>query len=322
MDDHLRGLIVREQSGFYWVEIPDEEGKVYQTRLRGKLMEEAQSSDLAAIGDRVTIQPSTNEDQDNIATIVHVDERDNVLARAVRTTGVRGSGGRERQQVIMANADQALFVFAVTFPNPDLPLLDRLLIVGETSAIPELYIIVNKTDLLPQEKVESRFRDYIDMGYQLLYVSAKEERGLDELRAVLKDKISVFTGPSGVGKSSLLNQMQQGLGRSVKSVSETSAEGVHTTRDSALIKLDQGGYIADTPGIRNVTIWDIEPEELDGYFRDIAQHVPDCRFNDCTHRREPGCAVRQAVKQGQVSKRRYKHYLVMREELEAAIAIY
>ena len=322
MENRLNGTIVREQSGFYWVEVPAEGGKVYQTRLRGKLMEDAQSTDIAAIGDQVTIQPSQNEDQNNIATIIEVHERRNVLSRAVRTTGNRGGGNRERQQVIIANADQALFVFAATYPNPNLPLLDRLLITGETSNIPDLYIVVNKLDLLPEEIAEQRFSDYTRMGYPVIYASAKTGDGVDELRAILKDKISVFTGPSGVGKTSLLNELQEGLGRSVKSVSETSSEGVHTTRDSALIKLDVGGYIADTPGIRNLTIWDIEPEELDGYFRDIAQFVPNCRFNDCTHSNEPGCAVRRAVKDGHVSKRRYKHYLVLREELEEAIAIY
>ena len=322
MENCLNGMIVREQSGFYWVEVPAEGGKVYQTRLRGKLMEDAQSADIAAIGDQVTIQPSTNEDQDNIGTIVEVQERRNMLSRAVRTSGNRGAGNHERQQVIMANADQALFVFAATHPNPNLPLLDRLLITGETSDIPALYIVVNKLDLLPEGIGEQRFSDYTRMGYSVIYTSAKTGVGLEEIHTLLKDKVSVFTGPSGVGKSSLLNELQDGLGRSVKSVSETSSEGVHTTRDSALIKLDAGGYIADTPGIRNLTVWDIEPEELDGYFRDIAPFVPDCRFNDCTHSNEPGCAVRRAVKSGHISKRRYKHYLVLREELEEAIAIY
>jgi ribosome biogenesis GTPase len=318
----LSGMIVREQSGFYWVEIPNQDDKIYQCRLRGKLMEAAQESDIAAIGDRVEIQVSENEDLDNIATIVTVHERKSVLARAVRTTGNRGAGAPERQQVMIANADQALFVFAATNPNPNFRILDRFLITGEASSIEHLYIVVNKTDLVPQEITEHRFSPYVQMGYDILYTSAKESIGIDRIRDLLHDRISVFTGPSGVGKTSLLNTIQPGLGRSVKSVSETSKEGVHTTRDSALIKLKNGGYIADTPGIRNLALWNMEPEELDGYMRDIAAYVPKCKFNDCTHRNEPGCAVRAGVKAGNIHKGRYKHYLTLREELEKALFVY
>lgn len=318
----LSGMIVREQSGFYWVVIPDQDDKIYQCRLRGKLMEEAQSSDIAAIGDRVQIQVSTNEDLDNIATIVTVDERVSVLGRAVRTTGNRGAGAAERQQVIIANADQALFVFAAANPNPNFRLLDRFLIAGEVSQIERLIIVINKTDLVPQELTDHRTAFYSRMGYEMLFTSVKDGRGIDTLKDMLRDKLSVFTGPSGVGKSSLLNTIQPGLGRAVKAVSKTSQEGMHTTRDSALVRLDEGGYIADTPGIRNLNMYNMEPEELDGYMRDIAPFVPLCKFNDCTHRNEPKCAVRQAVKDGHIHKPRYFHYLKLREELEAALEVY
>lgn len=318
----LHGMIVREQSGFYWVEVPDQDNKIYQCRLRGKLMEQAQESDLAAIGDRVTMQVSENEDSDNIGTITDVEERHSVLARAVRTTGNRGAGAAERQQVLIANADQALFVFAAAHPNPDFRLLDRFLIVGESSTIEHLHIIVNKCDLVPEDVSEKRFRFYREMGYDVLFTSAKSGQGIDALRAILHEKISVFTGPSGVGKSSLLNTIQPGLARAVKDVSEARKEGVHTTRDSALIKLAGGGYIADTPGIRNLNIYNMEPEEIDGYMRDIASYIQQCRFNDCTHRNEPGCAVRQAVKDGKIFPPRYKHYLLLRDELEDALAVY
>ncbi len=316
----LHGMIVREQSGFYWVEVPDQDNKIYQTRLRGKLMEQAQSSDIAAIGDRVTLQVSENEDLDNIGTITEVAPRQSVFSRAVRTSGLRGAGNREREQVLIANADQALFVFAATKPRPDLRILDRFLIVGEASHIENLYIVVNKIDLVPVEILNNHFKPYIDMGYQMLYTSAKNDIGVDQVRDLLHNKISVFTGPSGVGKTSLLNHIQPGLGRAVKQVSQSSGEGMHTTRDSALVKLEQGGYLADTPGIRNLNIWNMEPEELDGYMPDIAAHVPRCRFNNCTHHNEPGCAVRQAVVDGKIAKRRYKHYLVLRGELTDALA--
>ncbi len=317
----LDGMIVREQSGFYWVEVPDQDNKIYQTRLRGKLMEQAQSSDIAAIGDRVTIQLSENEDLDNIATIIRVAPRTSVLSRAVRTTGNRGAGAREREQVLIANADQALFVFAATHPTPNFRLLDRLLISGEASHIAHLMIVVNKIDLTAVDIIEAHFLPYSRMGYDMLYTSARTGENINTLKATLKGNISLFTGPSGVGKTSLLNAIQPGLGRAVKEVSRVHKEGIHTTRDSALIKLDVGGYLADTPGIRNLNIWNMEPEELDGYMPDIAEYVPNCRFNNCTHVSEPGCAVRQAVKDGIVAKRRYKHYLILREELQDALAV-
>ncbi len=317
-----KGMIIREQSGFYWVEVPEENHKVYQTRLRGKLMEEAQSSDIAAIGDCVTIAVSENEDLDNIGTITHVEPRKNVLSRAVRTVGNRGAGARERQQVIIANADQALFVFAATHPNPNLQMLDLFLITGEASGIDDLIIVINKTDLVPQEITEHRFADYIQMDYSIIFTSAKKGIGIDTLRDTLTDRVSVFTGPSGVGKSSLLNAIQPDLGRTVKAVSQARKEGVHTTRDSAMVKLAFGGYVADTPGIRNLSVWDIQPEELDNYFREMKSFVPDCKFSNCSHHTEPGCAVRRAVKHGLISKRRYKHYLVLREELAEALTVY
>jgi ribosome biogenesis GTPase len=319
--DYVTGMIVREQSGFYWVEVPDQDNKIYQTRLRGKLMEQAQSSDIATIGDHVTLQVSQNEDQDNIGTIVSVAPRKSVLSRAVRTTGNRGAGNREREQVLIANADQTLFVFAAANPNPNFRMLDRFLIVGEASNIEDLVIVVNKTDLVPPELIEHHFKPYTDMGYPLIMTSAKDNAGIDQLRDQLRSKVSVFTGPSGVGKTSLLNAIQPGLGRAVKEVSRVHNEGMHTTRDSALVKLEDGGYIADTPGIRNLNIWDMEPEELDGYMLDVADYVPQCKFNNCTHHNEPGCAVRQAVKDGKVSKRRYKHYLVLRDELMQSLEL-
>lgn len=310
-------MIVREQSGFYWVEVPSEANKVYRCRLRGKLMETAQTADIAAIGDQVELLVSENEDLDHIGTITHVHERQHVLSRSVRTSGLRGGGSPERQQIIIANVSQALFVFAISQPTPDYMMLDRLLVTGERAKIPNLTIVVNKVDLVGNNEAQARFAPYIQMGYPVLFTSTVEDEGIATLKTILKDSISVFTGPSGVGKSSLLNRIQPDLGRAVKAVSQSSQEGVHTTRDSVLVRLEKGGYIADTPGIRQLSIWDMEPEELDGYFLDIAEQVPNCHFNrSCKHYKEPGCAVREAVLAGQIDKRRYKHYLIMRKELE------
>ncbi len=316
IERRLDGLVVTDQSGFFSVEAED--GKTYICRLRGRLMEEAQSSDIAAIGDRVRIEVQ----EDGSGVIEAVEARTSVLSRAARTEGNRGAGQREREHVIIANLDQAIFVFAASHPAPNFRMLDRFLVAGEKSQIKHLVIVVNKIDLEDISDINSDFAPYEKIGYRVLQTSARDGVGILELPQLLKDKISVFTGPSGVGKTSLLNLIQPGLGRAVKTVSQARAEGVHTTRDSALIKLSAGGYLADTPGIRSLALWDIEPEELDAYFVEIAPLVSECRFGDCTHRNEPGCAVRQAVEEGQISRKRYQSYLSLRDELEEAYAVY
>ncbi|MCC6614040.1 MAG: ribosome small subunit-dependent GTPase A [Anaerolineae bacterium] len=313
MTNTLAGLVVQEQSGFFWVETSN--GHVYTCRLRGRLLEEAQSTDIAAIGDRVQI---TAVDA-TTGTIESVEPRTSVLSRAQRTEGNRGAGAAEREQIIIANADQALFVFAAAQPTPSLRMLDRFLVIGEKSGIDNLIIVVNKVDLEDAAPTVARFDLYRELGYEVLHTSALRNEGIDALRELLKDRISVFTGPSGVGKSSLLNKVQPGLARSVRSVSQTRHEGLHTTRDSELVKLETGGYLADTPGIRTLNIWDVEPEELDAYFREIAPLVADCRFADCSHRNEPGCAVLAALASGKINNSRYQSYCSLREELEAAL---
>ena len=319
----LEGLVVKEQSGFFWVELED--GRVYMCRLRGRLMEEARSSDIAAIGDRVKISILENDESGDKGVIEEVEERHTVLSRAARTEGNRGGGEAEREHVIIANPDAIFLVFAAEQPAPNTRMLDRLLIAGERSDIENLFIVVNKIDLVSHSNIHSRFSPYQKLRYTLLQTSAKDGSGVDALRDHLKGRISAFTGPSGVGKTSLLNLLQPGLARQVKQISKVSNEGIHTTRDSALIKLDpavygEKSYLADTPGMRSLTIWDVEPEELDGYFIDIAPFVESCRFSDCTHRNEPGCAVRAAVEKREISRRRYKSYLKLREELEDAYA--
>ncbi len=315
------GLIVKVQSGFYWVEADD--GATYMCELRGRLKEEARASDIAAIGDRARISLRREEGIDErMGRIESLAPRHSVLSRAQRTTGKRGVGQAEREQVLIANADAALFVFAAAQPAPNWKMLDRLLAAGEKSGIPELLIALNKIDLAFPESVNEALADYERIGYRVLRASALRGDGMAELRAALAGKISVFTGPSGVGKTSLLNRMQPGLGRQVKAVGRQSAEGAHTTRDSALISLDGGGYLADTPGLRSIALWDIEPDELDGYFAEIAPHVLDCKFSNCTHTDEPACAVKRALQAGLIAPRRYRNYLELREELRETYIIY
>ena len=321
MGQPLAGLIVKEQSGFYWVEAEDK--NIYMCQLRGRLKEAAKSSDIAAIGDRVTISLRREEGTGAlVGAIEKLAPRKSALSRAARTSGKRGAGQAEREQVIIANADRALFVFAAAQPTPNMKMLDRLLVTGEKSKIAELVIVVNKIDLQAAADIAAVFSPYERMGYRVLKTSALLGEGIDELQAALRQGISVFTGPSGVGKTSLLNRMQPGLARSVKSVGRVSETGVHTTRDSALVRLDSGGYLADTPGIRSIAVWDIEPDELDAYYVDIEPYVLDCKFSNCTHTTEPACAVRQAVKAGQIAQRRYQNYLDLREELRETYIVY
>lgn len=311
MTSRREGLVIRARSGFFDVE--SDAGELFRCRLRGRLLEVASDTDVAAIGDRVSFEPIDGQE----GAILAVAERRSVLARAARTSGNRGAGEATREQVIVANADQALFVFAAASPEPGLPLLDRFLVAGESAGIETIRIVVNKLDLVTVEQVQQRFGAYERMGYPLLLTSALDGRGMEELRQALKGHLSVFTGPSGVGKTSLLNVLQPGLGRMVKAISRRREEGIHTTRDSELVRLGPDTWLADTPGIRSLNLWDIEPEELDAWYVDIAPLVEDCRFGDCAHRDEPGCAVRRAVAGGELSERRWRSFRQLYDELEA-----
>jgi ribosome biogenesis GTPase len=264
-----------------------------------------------AIGDRVTI--SVHDDGKGL--IESVAERERVLSRARPAPSAR-QVLTDQEQVLVANPDQVIFVFSMRQPKPSLRKLDRFLAVAERNHVPAV-ICVNKIDLVEEEEAQEVFSIYEDIGYSVIYTSAKTGHGLDELRACLRDKISALAGSSGVGKSSLLNAIQPGLGIRVREVSEATEKGMHTTRHTELFELEEGGYVADTPGLRALSLYDVEPQELDGYFREIAPLVADCQFSDCTHRHEPKCAVRAAVEAGEVSEERYESYLRLREEHEA-----
>ncbi len=312
MAERLTGLVIRTQSGFFTVQT--DEGAVV-AQLRGRLKEAYTDTDLVALGDRVTIERLPVAADQVEAVIVAVAERERVLSRVAPSSAVGTSA--EREQVIIANPDQAIFVFAAADPAPHTRMLDRFLVAAEKAAIPEIRVCLNKIDLLADRaEIADKFGVYERIGYPVLYVSAKTGEGLDALREALAGKISVFTGPSGVGKTSLLNAIEPDLGRRVNAVSHATTKGRHTTRYSELVPLAGGGYIADTPGIRAISPWDVEPDELDGYYIEIAPHVAECRFQDCTHTHEPGCGVRAALARGEIAPERYDSYLRLREELE------
>ncbi|MFO7683777.1 MAG: ribosome small subunit-dependent GTPase A [Chloroflexota bacterium] len=294
-------------SGFFTVYTP--QGDVV-CQLPGRLKQEWQTSSIVAVGDRVTI--SLNDD--GSGGIEDIAPRRAVLSRTRPSAEARRMAA-DQEQVLVANPDQLVFVFSVKNPEPSLRKLDRFLVVAEMNELPAI-ICINKIDLAKIEQIREKFRIYEEIGYRVIYTSAKNDAGMDELRACLPDKITVFTGSSGVGKSSLLNAIQPGLGLKVKQVSEATGKGLHTTRYAELIPLAVGGYVADTPGIRGLALFDVEPGELDAYFREIAPLVPTCQFSDCTHQHEPKCAVRAAVADGRVSRQRYESYLRLRAEHE------
>jgi ribosome biogenesis GTPase len=190
-------------------------------------------------------------------------------------------------------------------------MLDRFLVITERQDVPAL-IVANKVDLVGKEQAEDLFGPYAGLGYSLIYTSTKTGLGIDELHSRLSSKISLLTGPSGVGKSSLLNEIQPGLGLAARQVSQATQKGRHTTVVRELFPLEGGGYVADTPGLKALALWDIEPEEIDAYFPELRSRVPHCQFSNCTHVHEPGCAVLDALQEGKISQQRYESYLRMR----------
>ena len=292
----MHGLIIKAQSGFFTVETG--QGFVV-CQLRGKLKKGRAMGDLAAIGDRVriTILP------DGSGAIEEVEARE----RAIVRLDPRPQG--DYQQVLLANPDQAVFIFACANPNPRLKMLDRFLVIAEKQKIPAV-IVANKIDLV--ENPKEIFGLYESIGYRVIYTSTKLHAGIEELRSILSGKVSAFAGPSGVGKSSLLNVMQPGLGLAVNEISKAVNKGKHTTVTRQLFPLEGGGYVGDTPGWKSLALWDTEPEELDAYFPELRELVQHCQFSDCTHIHEPGCAVRRALEEGKIHPERYESYLRLR----------
>jgi ribosome biogenesis GTPase len=291
-------LITRTQSGFYTVETKT---GLLICQLRGRLKKGPRLGDLVAVGDWVQVSPLA----DGEGVIEAVEQRQRMLIRMAPTPH------GEYQQIIIANPDQAVLVFSCARPEPHLGMLDRFLVIAEKQGIPVL-IVANKTDLLTSIQAQALFERYAELGYPLVYASARRGDGVEELRQRLAGRLSVFAGPSGVGKSSLLNAIQPGLGIAVREVSQATEKGKHTTVVRQLFPLQGGGYVADTPGLKALALWDIQPEELDGYFPELRELVAECQFSDCTHLHEPGCAVLAAVDAGRVHPERYASYARMR----------
>ena len=298
----MQGTVLRAQSGFFWVQT---DAGVLECTLRGRLKKERQSSDIAVIGDLVEVKqvsPTTG-------AIEAVELRRTKLAR--RAAGTKGIWSED---VLIANLDQVLLVFACASPDFHPRMLDRYLALTESSEL-ETVIVANKVDLVGAEHARELFGEYERIGYPVIYTSTRQGTGIAELQARLGGRISVVTGKSGVGKSSLLNVVQPGLGLATSEISDVVDKGRHTTRVAELIALDLpgGGYVADTPGIRELGLWQFPLDELDWCFREFRPFLNECYFSSCTHTHEPDCAVRAAMAAGQISEERYQSYMRLRE---------
>lgn len=292
----LSGTVRRGQGGVYEVETPE---GVREAVLRGRLKRDERTGASVVVGDRVDIEEE-RAGETTAWGIVRVHERTTLLAR-------KAPGKAPRPKPIVANVDQVLIVFAAAHPDPHLRMLDRFLVIAESSDIAPV-VVVNKTDLSGMEAARATFAPYERAGYSVHYTAAKQNVGVDELREALCGRLSALAGPSGVGKSSLLNAVQPGLGLRVSEVSQAVNKGRHTTVTAQLIPLECGGWVADTPGLREVGLWEIEPDQLQFYFPEFEPFLGGCRYPTCTHTHEPGCAVRTAAEAGEIDAGRYDSY--------------
>lgn len=299
--DRLTGTVLRAQSGFFWVQTG---AGVVECKLRGRLKKERLGTDIAVIGDIVEIS-LVGPGQGAIEAVL---PRRTRLAR--RAAGARGA---YKEDVLVANVDQVLLIFACDAPPFTPRMLDRYLVICEHSGL-DAVIVATKVDLVGEEQAQARFAIYERIGYPVIYASTQSGLGLVEVRARLDGKLSIVTGKSGVGKSSLLNAVQPGLNLATGAVSEQLNKGRHTTTVAELIPLTTpgGGYVADTPGIREIGLWQLAPEDLDWCFRELRPFLDHCYFAGCTHVHEPDCAVRAAVETGAVSEERYDSYVRLR----------
>jgi ribosome biogenesis GTPase len=298
------GLIIKAQSGFFFVLINDSE-HVVTCQLRGRLKHGRREGDIAAVGDRVLLSIET----DGSGSIEEILERKNQIVRL----DPRPQG--EYRQILLANADQAIFVFACAKPDPHVRMLDRFLVIAEKQLVPSI-IVFNKADLVDVETMREKYSYYTDIGYRMIFTSTVLGLGVEELKEAMAGKLSALAGPSGVGKSSLMNAIQPDLGVKVDNVSQFTDKGKHTTNFRQLHRLLVGGWVADAPGWKSLALWDTYPEEVDAYFPEIAPLVEECKFSDCSHTHEPGCAVVKAVADGKVSEQRYDSYLRLRSGQE------
>lgn len=287
----MQGKIVKGIAGFYYVHVA--ESGVYECKAKGVFRKEKIKP---LVGDNVEIEILDEEEKEG--NIIRILPRENELIRPA-----------------VANIDQALIVFAVVHPNPHFNLLDRFLVMMEAKHLP-VVLCFNKVDLADEKQIQELKDIYGPTGYPLIFTSAHEEENLDQILEVLHGKTTTIAGPSGVGKSSIINILQPEANMETGAISRKIERGRHTTRHSELFPINQNSYIMDTPGFSSLYVNDFEKEELKYYYPEFEPYEGTCRFNGCDHVHEPGCAVKDAVSEGKIHPIRYQNYIEMYEELK------
>lgn len=287
----MQGKIMKGIAGFYYIHA--ENGDIYECKAKGIFRKDNQKP---LVGDQVEI--TILDEKEKKGNLVRILPRKNALIRPA-----------------VANVDQAFVIFAMEDPKPNFLLLDRFLIMMEQAGVPAI-ICFNKKDLASEEELASLYQIYTECGYKVILSSAKCEEGMDEIKELLRGKTTVVAGPSGVGKSSLTNLMQEDVQMETGEISKKLKRGRHTTRHSQVISVGENTYLMDTPGFSSLYLTDMEELELKDYFPEFGKYEGNCRFLGCRHIHEPGCAVKEAVENQEISKLRYEDYLSLHEELK------
>lgn len=300
LQQDMQGLVIKSTGS--WYQVHAEDGQQYDCRIKGKFrIKGIRTTNPVAVGDQVEFELEPNAN----TGVIHLlkDRKNYIIRKSINLS--------KQAQIIAANMDQAFLIVTLASPRTSLGFIDRFLATSEAYGIPTM-LIFNKLDLFSGEGLEilAEYKSiYENIGYPCYEVSALEGTNMDQIETLLKDKITLFSGHSGVGKSSLINALLPGHQIKTGIISEASDKGQHTTTFAEMHMLPFGGYLIDTPGIRELGIFDIKPEELGHYFREMRALLNQCRFHNCRHVNEPGCAVLDAVAEGDIEPSRYESYL-------------